>query len=67
MVIPCLGRLLSADPIAPLKVHFTVWQQLTFLVLFLFSLAQDKLKSLAAWAQEGLEELFHIQGQKGQW
>ena len=23
--------------------------------------------AVAAWAQEGLEELFHIQGQKGQW
>ena len=22
--------------------------------------------AVAAWAQEGLEELFHIQGQKGQ-
>ena len=21
----------------------------------------------AAWAQEGLEELFHVQGQEGQW
>ena len=68
MVIPCLGRLLSADPISSLKVHLTVWQKLTFLVLFLFFLAQDKLKSLAAWAQEGLEELSHAEGQEGwQW
>ena len=22
---------------------------------------------VAAWAQEGLEELFHIQGREGQW
>ena len=24
-------------------------------------------KAVGAWAQEGLEELFHVQGQKGQW
>ena len=23
--------------------------------------------TMAAWAQEGLEELFHVQGQKGWW